>query len=152
MGEPRRGLAGLTVFAGILFALFSAESTLISTRITFDLGTPGTYVFDEEPSCGGREPAPCHSCSGTFTSDDGLVTRTDVSLSGSFGQGLGKGSRFRAFDVGCQKSVYSPETRNGKVGEIEQRMRDLDRVRLALLEIAANGVQDRCPVLAALSD
>lgn len=40
----------------------------------------------------------------------------------------------------------------GKVGEIEQRMRDLDRVRLALLEIAENGVQDQCPVLAALSD
>ena len=39
-----------------------------------------------------------------------------------------------------------------KVTEIEQRVRDLDRVRLALLEIAANGVQEQCPVLAALSD
>lgn len=39
-----------------------------------------------------------------------------------------------------------------KVTEIEHRMRDLDRVRLALLEIAANGVQEQCPVLAALSD
>ena len=39
-----------------------------------------------------------------------------------------------------------------KVGEIEQRMRDLDRVRLALLDVAANGVQEQCPVVAALND
>ncbi len=37
-----------------------------------------------------------------------------------------------------------------KVAEIEQRLRDLDRVRLALLEVAANGVQERCPIIAAL--
>jgi hypothetical protein len=29
-------------------------------------------------------------------------------------------------------------------------MRDLDLVRLALLEVAANGAQDPCPLLAAL--
>ena len=39
-----------------------------------------------------------------------------------------------------------------KVGEIEQRMRDLERVRLALLDVAANGVQEQCPVDAALND
>ena len=39
-----------------------------------------------------------------------------------------------------------------KVAEIEDRIRDLDRVRLALLDVAANGVQEQCPVLAALSD
>ncbi|WP_086663509.1 MerR family transcriptional regulator [Lentzea kentuckyensis] len=39
-----------------------------------------------------------------------------------------------------------------KVGEIEQRMRDLDRVRLALLDVAANGVQEQCPVVAALNE
>lgn len=39
-----------------------------------------------------------------------------------------------------------------KVGEIEQRMRDLERVRLALLDVAANGVQEQCPVVAALND
>lgn len=37
-----------------------------------------------------------------------------------------------------------------KVSEIEQRLRDLDRVRLALLEVAANGVQEQCPIIAAL--
>lgn len=37
-----------------------------------------------------------------------------------------------------------------KVTEIEQRLRDLDRVRLALLEVAANGVQEQCPIIAAL--
>lgn len=37
-----------------------------------------------------------------------------------------------------------------KVAEIEQRLRDLDRVRLALLEVAANGVQEQCPIIAAL--
>ncbi|MET8757802.1 MerR family transcriptional regulator [Lentzea sp. NPDC004782] len=37
-----------------------------------------------------------------------------------------------------------------KVTEIEQRVRDLERVRRALLEVAANGVQEQCPVLAAL--
>jgi DNA-binding transcriptional MerR regulator len=40
----------------------------------------------------------------------------------------------------------------GKVAEIEERMRDLNRVRLALLDVAANGVRDQCPVVAALSD
>jgi len=40
----------------------------------------------------------------------------------------------------------------GKVAEIEERMRDLDRVRLALLDVAENGVQAQCPVVAALSD
>ena len=39
-----------------------------------------------------------------------------------------------------------------KVAEIEQRRRDLDRVRLALLEVAANGVQEQCPIIAALED
>ena len=29
--------------------------------------------------------------------------------------------------------------------------RDLDRVRLALLDVAANGVREQCPVIAALS-
>jgi DNA-binding transcriptional MerR regulator len=38
-----------------------------------------------------------------------------------------------------------------KVGEIEERMRDLDRVRLALLDVAANGPREACPVVAALS-
>jgi hypothetical protein len=38
-----------------------------------------------------------------------------------------------------------------KVGEIEERMRDLDRVRLALLDVAANGVREQCPVVAALN-
>ena len=42
------------------------------------------------------------------------------------------------------------EVITGKVAEIEQRMRDLGRVRLALLEVAANGVQEQCPILAAL--
>ena len=37
-----------------------------------------------------------------------------------------------------------------KVTEIERRLRDLDRVRLALLEVAANGVQEQCPIIAAL--
>ena len=39
-----------------------------------------------------------------------------------------------------------------KVAEIEQRQRDLDRVRLALLEVAANGVQEQCPIIAALDE
>ena len=39
-----------------------------------------------------------------------------------------------------------------KVSEIEQRIRDLGRVRLALLEIAANGVQEQCPIVASLAD
>jgi DNA-binding transcriptional MerR regulator len=39
-----------------------------------------------------------------------------------------------------------------KVAEIEERMRDLDRVRLALLNVAENGMRDQCPVVAALSD
>ncbi|MCP2251078.1 DNA-binding transcriptional regulator, MerR family [Lentzea aerocolonigenes] len=38
-----------------------------------------------------------------------------------------------------------------KVAEIEQRQRDLDRVRLALLDVAANGVREQCPVIAALN-
>ncbi|HUQ57291.1 MerR family transcriptional regulator [Lentzea sp.] len=40
----------------------------------------------------------------------------------------------------------------GKVAEIEQRMHDLERVRLALLDVATNGVQEQCPVVAALND
>ncbi|MFD5827850.1 MerR family transcriptional regulator [Lentzea sp. NPDC060358] len=40
----------------------------------------------------------------------------------------------------------------GKVAEIEQRVHDLERVRLALLDVAANGVRERCPVVAALND
>lgn len=39
-----------------------------------------------------------------------------------------------------------------KVAEIEQRQRDLDRVRLALLEVAANGVREQCPIIAALNE
>jgi DNA-binding transcriptional MerR regulator len=39
-----------------------------------------------------------------------------------------------------------------KVAEIEQRIRDLGRVRVALLDVAQNGVRDDCPVLAALAD
>ena len=38
-----------------------------------------------------------------------------------------------------------------KVSEIEERVRDLERVRLALLDVAANGPRERCPVVAALS-
>ncbi|MEV6237870.1 MerR family transcriptional regulator [Lentzea sp. NPDC051838] len=37
-----------------------------------------------------------------------------------------------------------------KVAEIEQRQRDLERVRLALLDVAANGVREQCPIIAAL--
>jgi DNA-binding transcriptional MerR regulator len=37
------------------------------------------------------------------------------------------------------------------LSEVEQRVRDLERVRRALLEVAANGVQEQCPVLAALN-
>jgi DNA-binding transcriptional MerR regulator len=39
-----------------------------------------------------------------------------------------------------------------KVDEIEQRIRDLSRVRLALLDLARNGTREHCPVLAALAD
>lgn len=38
-----------------------------------------------------------------------------------------------------------------KVAEIEERVRDLERVRLALLDLAANGPQVPCPVVGALS-
>ncbi|GAB2857521.1 MerR family transcriptional regulator [Lentzea nigeriaca] len=39
-----------------------------------------------------------------------------------------------------------------KVAQIEERIRDLDRVRLALLEVAENGVQEQCPIIAALNE
>ncbi|WP_285742606.1 MerR family transcriptional regulator [Lentzea sp. NBRC 105346] len=39
-----------------------------------------------------------------------------------------------------------------KVTEIEQRIHDLGRVRHALLELARDGVQEQCPVVAALAD
>ncbi|WP_189255809.1 MerR family transcriptional regulator [Lentzea flava] len=39
-----------------------------------------------------------------------------------------------------------------KVTEIEERIRDLDRVRLALLEVAENGVREQCPIIAALNE
>ncbi|MFI6102102.1 MerR family transcriptional regulator [Lentzea sp. NPDC051213] len=38
-----------------------------------------------------------------------------------------------------------------KVAEIEDRVRDLERVRLALLDLAQNGPQVPCPVVGALS-
>ncbi|WP_176946777.1 MerR family transcriptional regulator [Lentzea fradiae] len=40
----------------------------------------------------------------------------------------------------------------GKVAEIDERVRDLERVRLALLDVAAHGVREQCPVVAALND
>jgi DNA-binding transcriptional MerR regulator len=40
----------------------------------------------------------------------------------------------------------------GKVTEIEQRIRDLGRVRVALLDVAQNGVREECPVVASLAD
>lgn len=40
----------------------------------------------------------------------------------------------------------------GKVAEIDHRLRDLERVRHALLDVAANGVREQCPVVAALND
>jgi DNA-binding transcriptional MerR regulator len=39
-----------------------------------------------------------------------------------------------------------------KVDQIEQRIRDLERMRLALLDLAHNGARQPCPVLAALAD
>lgn len=41
----------------------------------------------------------------------------------------------------------------GKIDEIDRRIRDLERVRQALLDVARNGATgQRCPVLAALAD
>ncbi|MDX8036053.1 hypothetical protein SK803_38155 [Lentzea sp. BCCO 10_0856] len=114
MAEPRRGIAGVAIAAGILMMLFQAEAVVVATKVTFDLGTPGVYLFAEEPSCGGRSRAtPCSSWDGTFTSDDGKVTRAGVGLAGQLPKGFAKGDSVRAFEVGDPNQVYSPEAKHG---------------------------------------
>lgn len=113
MGEPRRGIAGSVIAVGVLMMLFQAEAVVVATKVTFDLGTPGVYLFVDEPSCGGRSRAtPCSSWGGKFTSDDGKVTRTDVGLAGQLPKGFAKGDSVRAVEVGDPNQVYSPEAKH----------------------------------------
>ncbi len=111
--EPHRGIAGVSIAVGVLLLLFFADGLPRAVEITFDLGTPGTYVIGDQPQCGIDSPDRCASRTGTFTSDDGQVTRNDIRLAGSLRGGFDQGDRVRAFDVGEPREVYSPETRFG---------------------------------------
>ena len=103
-----RLIAGLMVVSGAFLLLFSAPQLPTAIDYQFDRGIPGTYVIDDEPTCVGDLPYRCFTDRGTFTSDDGTVTRT-VELPGRLPEGSGMGDRLRAYDIGEPLSVYSKE-------------------------------------------
>ncbi|MEU3646211.1 hypothetical protein AB0E59_22725 [Lentzea sp. NPDC034063] len=114
MDDSHRGVIGASIVAGFLLVLFCAQGAWLGARVLFDLGVPGNYVIGEGFSCSKR--AGCSSPHGTFTSDDGKVTREDVRLDGRTGPELRQGSVVRAYDVGAHEAVYGPEARRNYEG------------------------------------
>ncbi|MEU0880177.1 hypothetical protein ABZ345_16375 [Lentzea sp. NPDC005914] len=104
-----RLIAGLMVLAGVVLLLFFAPDLPAAIDYQFERGTPGTYVIDDEPTCVWDRPERCSTRRGTFTSDDGTVTRT-VELPGFLPEGSSRGDRLRAYDIGEPLAVYSKET------------------------------------------
>jgi hypothetical protein len=107
-GEAQRDVqAALGIVIGAAVLLYGAMMVPRAVEIGFDLGTPGTYVVRDEPDCS-RENF-CSTRTGTFTSDDGKVVRTDVHVRNRLPKPVKQGDRIRAFDIGDDHEVFTDE-------------------------------------------
>lgn len=102
---------GVLILAGIAMLIICTFWLPKAVRIAFDLGTPGTYVVGDVPTCDDYNN--CRTYAGTFSSDDGKVVRTDVYVNDRLPEPLRQGDRIRAFDVGDNDEVYTNEGDNG---------------------------------------
>lgn len=102
-------IAAIAIVVGIILLAFCVPAFPKAVKIAFDLGTPGTYVVGDVPECSFR----CYTRTGTFTSDDGKVTRAGVHVRNGLPRGLKQGDRVRAFDIGTRHEVFSNEGQNG---------------------------------------
>ncbi|SDJ75297.1 hypothetical protein SAMN04488074_103125 [Lentzea albidocapillata subsp. violacea] len=103
-------IAAIAILVGLVLAFVCIPLFQKSVKIAFDLGTPGTYVVVGVPDCTGFR---CYTRTGTFTSDDGKVTRSGVHVRNGLRRGLKQGDRVRAFDIGTADEVFTNEGQNG---------------------------------------
>lgn len=101
--------AAIAVVVGIVLLAISLPAFPKAVKIAFDLGTPGTYVVGAVIECSAR----CYSRTGTFTSEDGKITRAGVHVRNGLPRGLKVGERIRAFDIGTKDEVYTSEGQAG---------------------------------------
>ncbi|MFS8101415.1 hypothetical protein LFM09_30235 [Lentzea alba] len=104
--DRHRWFAAAALLIGVLMLAFSLPALPKATRIAFEIGTPGTYVVDNVPECAASR---CYSRSGTFISDDGTLTRTDVHVRNAMSRMLKQGDRIRALDLGDPHEVFTTE-------------------------------------------
>jgi hypothetical protein len=97
--------ATLGIVIGAALLLFCAVMVPKAVEVGFGLGVPGTYVVRDEPDCSHKKY--CSTNTGTFTSDDGKVVRTDVHLRNRLPKPVKQGDRIRAFDIGDADEVFT---------------------------------------------
>ncbi|GAA3632897.1 hypothetical protein GCM10022267_19620 [Lentzea roselyniae] len=109
--EPDREntIAVIAIMGGILLLALCVPTFPKAVKIAFDLGTPGVYAVGDVPECSFR----CYTRTGTFTSDDGKVTRTGVHVRNGLPRGLKQGDSVRAFDIGTPGEVFTNEGQGG---------------------------------------
>jgi hypothetical protein len=107
---PRDAIATGLLMLGVLLLVVGMQGAESTAKIRSGDVAVGTYVVDGEPRCS----LVCRSSDGTFTSDDGKVTRSDVSLGQRQPLGLKKGDRIRAVDIGDEHEVHPPEVMNNR--------------------------------------
>lgn len=110
--EAQRDMqAALGIVIGVALLFFCAVMVPKAVEVGLGLGTPGTYVVRGEPDCS-RENF-CSTRTGTFTSDDGKVVRTDVHVRNWLPKPVKQGDRIRAFDIGDANEVFTDKGTRG---------------------------------------
>lgn len=107
--DSNDAIAAIAIIVGVILMVFCIPTFPKAVKIALELGTPGTYVVGDVPECSFR----CYTRTGTFTSDDGKVTRSGVHVRNGLPRGLKQGDRVRAFDIGTANEVF---TREGQAG------------------------------------
>jgi len=107
--ERNNAIAAVALVVGAILLALSVPTVPKAFKIAFDLGAPGMYVVGDVPECSFR----CYSRAGTFTSDDGKITRSGVHVRNGMPRGLKQGDTIRAFDIGTPNEVFSNEGQNG---------------------------------------
>jgi hypothetical protein len=101
--------AAIAIVVGVILLALCVPALPKAFKVAFNLGTPGTYVVGDVPECSVR----CYTRTGTFTSDDGKVTRTGVHVRNGLPRGSQQGARVRAFDIGAPDEVFTDEGQAG---------------------------------------
>ncbi|SFR09654.1 hypothetical protein SAMN04488564_103192 [Lentzea waywayandensis] len=101
--ESDNMIAAIAIVVGVVLLAIAIPMAPKAFRIGFSLGTVGTYTVGDVPECSFR----CYTRTGTFVSDDGKVTLSDVHVRNGMPRGLQRGDTIRAFDIGAKGEVFT---------------------------------------------